>query len=239
MFPFDRPKDYNEMLNKIGIFTFIFALGLTWLISKYIPTVASLLQSKPTEVEVFSLHLRILYVAPAVVIALIARVIRLHNCISSLLGIRAHFDLQRILIPLCGAVGIPVDRTLRNRLSANRRATMERTFYAYASFEDPKISKAIVLSAIDLWTWYWILLELIALLSLTEAILVIARVYSIATFVGLGTILGVLIFLTSEEVCGNKADDQIEEIVSDPNRASAIRNDLSKMWTESQNVGIS
>jgi hypothetical protein len=232
MFPFDRPKDYNEMLNKIGIFTFLFAFGLTWLVSQYVPAIASFLGSRPVEVEVLSLHVKILYVAPAVLIALVARIIRLHNCISTILGVRKHFDLYRILIPLCGSLGVAVDRALRDTLALNRAKVMERTFYAYASFEDPKISKALVLSAIELWTWYWVLLELIALLVLADAVLFVEQVYRVASFVSVGLLVAVLIFLTCYEVCGRKADPQIEEIVSDAQRANSIKSNLATLSTE-------
>jgi len=175
------------------------------------------------EVEVLSLHLKILYVAPAVLIASLARVIRLHNSISSLFGIRARFDLDCILIPLCGSVGIAVDRAFREKLIINRRRAMERTFYAYASFEDPKISKELVLGAIDLWTWYWILLETLVLLVLADTVFFLARSYSASSFVSLSLLAGTLLFLTCYRICGSKADVQIEQITSDAQRANSVR----------------
>jgi len=229
MFPFDRPRDYNEMLNKIGISTFFLAFGLTWMVSLYVPAIANFLSSAPLEAEVLSLHVKILYVVPAVLTALMARIIRLHNWISEVLGIRARFDLYHILIPLCGSVGLAVDRSFRDQLALHRRRAMERTFYAYASFEDPTISKALVLGAIEVWTWYWILLEFVILLILTDAVLFIFRSYTAASFVSLALAPLVLLFLTCYPVCGKKVDAQIEQIISDTDRVNAIREQFVKL----------
>ena len=43
MFPFERPKNYGEMLNKIGMFTLITGFMLTLLIRHYSPALAGLL----------------------------------------------------------------------------------------------------------------------------------------------------------------------------------------------------
>src|ERR1700722_13628022 len=102
MFPFDRPTSYSEMLNKIGIFTFLSALGLTLVVAYFVPSVATFLNSEPTTVEVLTLKIPLLFVLPPVIIALVARIIRLHDKVSDLFGLRARFDLCRILIPLCG-----------------------------------------------------------------------------------------------------------------------------------------
>ncbi len=119
----------------------------------------------------FSLRIPVLFIVPAFLVAGVARVMRLHDKVSDWFRIRERFDLYRILIPLCGAVGIAIDVPLSEKLKSKRHKAMAR-FYRYASFEDPKISKALVLSAIDLWTWYWILLEAMVLLALAGVILI-------------------------------------------------------------------
>ena len=165
VFPFDRPTNYNEMLNKIGAFTFLEALALTWYAAWASNTVASVLNAYTVPILRYSRSsFQFLYVATAAVIALVARIPKLHNKLSDLFGIRQTFDLYRILIPLAGAVGLPVNKVFSATLKVRRKEAMQRTFYRYASFEEPKISKALVLSAIDTWTWYWILSELLVLL---------------------------------------------------------------------------
>lgn len=229
MFPFDRPANYTEMLNKIGIFTFLLSFGFTWLVSQAVPSIGRFLNSQHLTAEIISLHVPILYVAPAFVIGLFARIIRLHDRISDLFRIRARFEVYRILIPLCGSLGIPVNKSLRDKLQHDRTNIMGETFYAYASWDDPKITKHLVLAAADLWTWYWILLESIVLLAVTSTVLVVCRAYTTATFTLIALFLATLLFSTSFDVCGRRVDQQIGEIVMDEKRANALRAEFSKL----------
>jgi hypothetical protein len=229
MFPFDRPTSYGEMLNKIGIFTFLSALGLTWVLAHFSPPAAAFLKSQTTTVEVLTLKVPILFVVPAIVIAVLARVVRLHDKVSDLFGIRVRFDVYRILIPLCGSLQIAVDHQFRDKLVRERKNAMGRTFYKYASFEDPKISKAAVLAAIDRWTWYWILVEFIAVAVLAGAALLVLHAYAGAALVFLVLFFATILFSTYDASCGRLADIQIEEIISDFERANTLRTELSNM----------
>jgi hypothetical protein len=231
MFPFDRPASYSEMLNKIGIFTFLSALALTRVVAFFAPSAAAFLNSEPTTVEILTVKIPLLFVLPPAVLALLARIIRLHDKISDLFGIRARFDLYRILIPLCGSIQIAVDKGFRDKLLSRRKTAMERTYYAYASFEDPKISKALVLKAIDLWTWYWILLELCALLAIAGIVLFAFRAYVGASLVFVALILAILLFSTYYDACGRLADAQIEDIVADAERATKLRTEFTNIRT--------
>jgi hypothetical protein len=227
MFPFDAPKNYKEMLNKIGIFTFLSALGLVWLVARFSGPIGATLNSSSTTVDIKSFHVPVLYVIPAAIIAFFAHVFRLHDKISDLFRIRFRFDVNCILIPLANALGLNVDEVLRSKLSARRESAMQRTFYKYASFEEPKISKALVLSAVNTWTWYWILLELDALVLIAGIILLCTEAFAAAACVlVLGGVLAVL-FNTCYAVCGKKASYQIEEMVADAARADVLRTEFS------------
>lgn len=233
MFPFERPKDYGEMLNKIGLFTFFVALGLTWFIADNVPSIAAVLNARAATFDVASLHVPILYFLCAGIVALIARFTRLHNQLSDLFRIRERFDVNKILVPLARAVGLTVGTEFTNTLRANRHPLMERTFYAYASFEDPKISKALVLGAVELWTWYWIALEASALSAFAAVILLVSRAYGVAEAV-IAVSLGLaLIFSSCFVACGKRAEYQINEILAAPERADAIRVELSKFMPRS------
>jgi len=229
VFPFDRPSGYSEMLNKIGIFTFLITLGLTWFVGHSSATAYSFLRSNATTVEILTLKVPLLYAAPAVITATFTRIIRLHDKLSDLFGIRARFDIYRILVPLCGSLEIPVDPEFRTKLQTRRGGAMERTFYAYASFEDPKISKALVFAAIDVWTWYWILLEGAAILAVADIVLVSLKAYGGATFACALLVLAILLFATHFDVCGRLADAQIEEIVANVERANALRTEFTRI----------
>jgi len=227
MFPFDRPTSYGEMLNKIGIFTFLSALGLTLVVAYFVPAVHRSLNSEPTTVEILTLKIPLLFVVAPAIIALLARIFRLHDKMSDLFGLRARFDLYRILIPLCGSLQISVDKDFRDKLSSRRETAMERTYYAYASFEDPKISKALVLSAIDLWTWYWILVESCVLLGIGGVVLLGFGAYRGGSLVLIVLLLAILLFSTYYDACGRLADAQIAEIVAEPERATKLKTEFT------------
>lgn len=229
MFPFDRPTNYNEMLNKIGAFTFLEALLLTLLVGWASPQAGALLGSYALPIKVFSIEIPLLYVVPAVIIALIARIVRLHDKVSDVFGLRSMFDLYRVLVPLAGAIGVAVDESLRTALSQLRKKAMQRTFYQFASFEDPKISKALVLSAIDVWTWYWILGELLVLLATAGVLLLFLHAFQVAAYVILCTWLLTILFCSFYNVCGAKADHQINEIVSDQSRVEILRSEFQRI----------
>jgi hypothetical protein len=223
VFPFDRPKNYNEMLNKIGLFTFLEAIVLTLLIPNILDPIRQVLYARDWHVKVMSIELPLLVVLPGVAIALFARIIRLHDKLSDLFRIRQHFDVSRILLPLAKAVGYKPSEKALKALKTDRKRAMRKTFYRYASFEEPAISKALVLSAIDSWTWYWVLLEFLFLLVITASLFLAFHALRPAffTLAAFGVLL--LLFLSAFPVCARKASNQIEEIVSDPKRAEKIR----------------
>src|SRR5579864_8992519 len=79
MFPFDRPTNYGEMLNKIGMFTFLIAFALTLLAANCSIVISNSLSRIQIPVEIWSLHVPVLYVVPALLVATLARIIRLHD----------------------------------------------------------------------------------------------------------------------------------------------------------------
>jgi len=224
MFPFERPSNYSEMLNKIGLFTSIEAILLTILVGYSVPNVNAALGYFQIPVKIYEVNIPILYVVPGIAIAVVMRITRAHNLLSDVFRIRARFDLFRILIPLALAVGSHIKL---DDLEKERKLAMARTFYPYASFNEPAISKELVLSSIDSWTWYWVLLELVFLLGLTSVTLIWFRAFESATYTLAGLSVGILIFQTAFSVCGRKAKDQISEIVSVPERVTKIQADFA------------
>lgn len=226
MFPFERPTNYSEMLNKIGTFTGLEAILLTILVGYSVPNVNTALRCLQIPAKIYDVEIPILYVVPGIIIAILMRIIRAHDWLSDLFQIRARFDLFRILIPLAWTVGSHVKF---EDLEKNRKRAMARTFYAYASFNDPAISKELVLSSIDSWTWYWVLLELIFLLGLTSVVLTWFRAFESATYTLAVFSVGIVVFQSVFSVCGRKAKDQIDEIVSDPSRVAKIQAEFAAL----------
>ena len=89
MNPFSQPKNYDEMLTKVMTYTFCTSLALVALIAHNWPALWNFLHPSWLTFSVEPLGLRNIptsYVIVAFAIALIARVSKLHNGISSLLG---------------------------------------------------------------------------------------------------------------------------------------------------------
>lgn len=217
------------MLDKIGWFTWFEALCLAWLLSHFVPPLPARFSAftVPVKIPVEGLVVGLFYFLVASGIAIAARAFRMHDRISDLFYIRSTFDVYRILTPLAGAVGIPVSPASRRILITERKRIMERTFYQYASFAEPKISKELVLGAVDIWTWYWIACELLVLLALAILILLFFSAYAPAAYM-LGLFCALLLtFLSVFRVCGVRADRQIDEIISDPVRVDALKQEFT------------
>jgi len=95
------------------------------------------------------------------VAAWISYSLRLHDRISDLFGIRARFDRNYILLPLAILTGSQLSAFQLNRMGANRDSLMRRVFYRYASTraERPLVDRHDIEAAIEIWSWYWVLVE--------------------------------------------------------------------------------
>lgn len=214
------------MLNKIGMLTWIEGMLLTFLVGYYVPSVNAALTSMKLTIKVFELELPVLYFVPGTVVAVVARIFRLHNGLAKVFHIRERFDVSKILVPLSRAVGTAIPIT---KIRKNRDVAMRKTFYKYASFDEPKISKELVLSAIDTWTWYWALLELAFLLVITAVFLAYFRAFRPAICLLIAAAMSIVIFLTVFRVGGRKAQYQIDDITSDAQRVEEIKREFTAL----------
>jgi len=211
------------MLNKISIWTLLDSLLLTVITALVCPNVGNLLGRFSIKVDIYGgVTVPLLYAVPPIVIAVFARVVRLHDKISDLFAIRENFDIGEILVPLAGGVGYPLDLAKLEVLRAKRKQLMSDTFYRYASSTEPKIQKHLIVSALDKWSWYWILVEFLAVSFLCLGILLSCGVYKSAAW--LATIMLIFMFLGiwGHRFCGSAARAEVREILGDPNRSAEI-----------------
>lgn len=160
---FDRPDDYSKILNRMTwINWFIAIVSSAFFIQAlsdngvFFPTPKALAD---LEIEYLGFNGSLYIVAPAFIIALIFRRVRMHERISDLLKIREAFDTHVILSRLAGEVGIPVDLNVIKKFRNERQNLMNKVFYPYVDATNPKISKHHVLEALDAWFGYWIAIE--------------------------------------------------------------------------------
>ena len=158
----------------------------------------------------------------AFVIACITESIKLHDKLSDLFKFRHEFDIRWILIPIALLAGATLSVTQMEKLRYARQPLMGQTFYKYASSTKPEIDPHTITQALTSWSWYWICVEATAVLIPTGAILAYVGKYSWSTAIA----LVVLVLLTLLRVfhfdCAKYANSQIEQILSDSDRRSAV-----------------
>lgn len=224
MNPFAAPKDYAEMLNKIMFYTYFGSLGCTVLIGMVSPEISTFLNKFTITVNVIVFDkLPIAYAIVPLVIALAARISKLHDRISDLFRIREVFDIQEILIPLAGGVGVPVDIKMLAVLKQQRDQLMYKVFYKYASSTKPIIDSHLIIFALDKWSWFWILIELIVVCVIALIVLLILAAHQAAAWLATGIITATLAATFINRACASLAHAQVTEILSDAARGAEIR----------------
>jgi hypothetical protein len=229
--PFRSPENYSEMLQKIGFFTFVAALGFTILLSGAIPSISIALDSLKVPVDVLGISIPVLYPAVALGFAGPAHVIKLHDRVSDLFGIREAFDIHEILVPLAGGTGIPTTVAFLKRLREGRDNVMNGVFYKYAdsSASSPAVQKHLIVTALNTWTWYWILVEASVVAIVALAILLAWNSWHSAAWVATGLVLCFLILPFLKRWCASHAHAQVEQILSDADRLAAVRGTLNAL----------
>jgi hypothetical protein len=226
MIPFTAPKDYPEMLNKIGIFTLAGGLILTWAVGHANPTINAFLFAGSLKIPVAGIDLPPLFVVPGLVVAILFRVVKLHDRVSDLLRIREHFDLHQILTPLAAGVGVATTLPLLRAYRASRDELMNKIFYRYAGSSDPKIPQHYITMALDTWTWFWIITEFELYGLIAVGLFVWSKAYTHAAVV-LGLMwVGLLGMYWLERSCGGHAHTEVTLILDDPARRTEIRTAL-------------
>lgn len=227
MIPFTAPKDYPEMLNKIGIFTLAGALILTWAVAHANPMVIAFLFAGSLKVPIAGLDLPPLFVIPGLLVAILFRVVKLHDRVSDLFRIREDFDLCEILAPLAAGVGVATTPSVLRAYRASRNELMNRVFYRYAGSSDPKIPQHYITMALDTWTWFWIVTEFEVYGLIGAGLLIWSKVYTHATLL-LGLMwLGLLGMYWLRRSCASHAHTQVALILEDEARRAQIKSALN------------
>lgn len=230
--PLAKVTDYNSMLFRIFVFTLLWSVIATWLLRRAFPSLDSFLSQLDLEVELEFVKVPKMlgYVVPALCVALLARIIRLHDRISDLFHIREQFDVDYILLPLAKGAGVAVGTLSIDKLAESRSRLMARTFYPFASSTDPKIDKHLIHEALDWWSWYWVLVEGLFIFLCTAIVLVFAAEWR-AVFILAGSCLlvSVPLLITIRRHCIRYAQHEVDEILSVPARRQEVSNAFSAL----------
>lgn len=225
MNPFSQPKNYNEMLTKIMVFTFCISLVFLAVVAHSWPTLWNLLHPGwlTFNIDVLGLkNIPTMYLIVAFLISLAARISKLHDKLSDVFGIRERFDLHEIMIPLAGGVGIPVDLTWQDRFLKRRDEIMRGIFYRYASSTNPAIDQHMIWTALDKWSWFWICIEGTTVGTLALILLLSVGAFRSAAFVGTILFVATLAATQVNRACASAAHSQVGEILRGAERRTEI-----------------
>jgi hypothetical protein len=226
--PLAPVTDYQSTLNRIFWFTSATALWSVWLLRSEIPVVETALSRLDQTGANKLLPIDAGYLIPAVAVGLISRIFRVHSQLGHWLGIRERFDIDVILAELGRRVDIEVVGVPEGQWLSHRHELMRRTFYQFANSRSPQIDEHLIHQALDLWSWFWIVLEASLLFVLTGLALVSAGAYETGLITFGGAIAVATVGLPAIRLqCKRYAVAQVREILADPTREAAIRQAFS------------
>jgi hypothetical protein len=231
--PLAPVTDYYSMLNRIFVFTWLWACLATWIVRLYYEPLDQLLKKLDFPIDILGLkEMKILgYIVPGLVVSVLARMVKLHDRISDVLRIREQFDLYEIILPLARGAGVSVGKLTMDQLRRHRGKLMSQVFYRYASSTDPKIDKHAIYQALDWWSWYWVFVEMLAVLLPTGTLLLF---FGSSSWPGLLLLVAcaavILIILPFFRVrCSQHADYEVDLILTDQTRKQEIEQAFSAL----------
>lgn len=157
----------------------------------------------------------------AVLVALISRVVQLHNLVSNVMGIRQNFDVRHVLYPLAKGSGAQFGPQRAKPFSDNRHELMREVFYKYTSSTsaNPLVDKHDIHQALDNWSFYWITIEGIFLLIICLIVSVSVRDGRLITIFAIFIVL----YVGSSRFFINRTENRIK-----PQIRAILANDEAK-----------
>lgn len=227
MMIFNVSKSYEDMLNKIGIFTWGFLIVSWYLVLLSFPEFNQYINESIKEffeikssITIFGFELPFSFVIPTA-ISIICRIIKLHDRVSDLLDIRLNYDCYNILIPLAEGSGCSI-RSLK-KIKENRTDLMGKTFYKYAGYTSPAIDQHLINMALDSLCWYWIIVEGLVVTLTTFIICIFSSKLGIIRMLFLIIIILIIACLGLRNTCKKRTSSEVNAILNDAKRKNEIK----------------
>jgi len=219
-----QPNDYSDMLKRVFWTTFMSGIVCAFILGAASPHMHRFFESIRIEVDVsFVKGLKALYVLIPLLIAGVSRAIYLHDKISDLFHIRDSFDTRHILYPLAKAIGLPLGKEQKKRISKARRDAMYAVFYPYAGFKDPKIDSQLIRNALDAWGWFWVAVEAVVMFMVTLIIVTVLRQWLFVSICGGVNILLFVFLWYQGSICKRNALREVNAIIAGATRKQEIQ----------------
>jgi hypothetical protein len=165
----------------------------------------------------------------AILFAIFANAIKLHDRLSDVLLIRYKFDVNCVLYPLAIVSGASVSVGQFLKLRQNRKLLMSKTFYNYVSSTRPVIDSHTITQALTNWSWFWACLEAISMFSLSALILVFNGAFQPAAwlFIVCATLLLFMQFFLAQAII--YAESQVTEVLQCDTRRAAVEAEFNAL----------
>lgn len=219
---FGTADQYTKALNIIGAASFVVCCSSSYILLQLEPTIAS---GPKIELPFAKVYLPVAWLGGAFIVSIVFRIIKLHDCISDLLGIREVYDIQNILIPAYRRV-LP-DRSPPGEtvFAEKRRDLMKRVFYYYAPGPPGRnvISDHLVAMAWESLCWLWLITEAIVIAFIFGLVAIYFHSFGgICFFFGAMGLLVILYFVAKQQ-CRKQTKAEVEAILETESRRSEIR----------------
>jgi hypothetical protein len=219
-----QPENYSDILQRIFWGTLSVGLACTAVLAYASPELKTLLQGIDVESELGPVKgLKLLYVILPGSLALASRVIKLHDRISDVLGLRKTIDVEWILLPLARGVGIDVDEARVLAIRLQRRKALYEVFYPFASLPDSKIDRQLVRTALDNLGWLWVLVEAVFIVLVSAVVLALMGKGHLALA---GAAFGAVMSFAAWGqwcACRRSSGDEVSAILGDDVRKGEVR----------------
>jgi len=211
------------MLNKIGFFTLFVVMGCWYIILLMFPNIDLALKNvlpNGGTIKFIGIDIKFYFFIISIIIAIIARAIRLHDRISDMLKIRKKYDLDNILLPLGVGCGYKISSI--EKINEKRSVLMSSCFYKYCSYSQPKIDAHLVYTTLDYLCWYWIAVEAQFFTFITLVLTLFSSNITIIKLVVIANLIFYCFGKIMNNACMSKTSSEIFAILSDTQRKKEI-----------------
>ncbi|MGQ0554922.1 MAG: hypothetical protein ACT4PN_03125 [Nitrospiraceae bacterium] len=225
-----QPENYPDVLRRVFWTTLVIGIGCSIALAGASPELKKFFDQLPYEAELGSVKgLKLLHVVIPAVVALLSRIVKLHDRVSDVFGLRAFIDSEWILLPLARRSGAVLDDARERTIRIRRKELMYKVFYPYVSLHASAIDKQLVRSALDNYGWFWSVLEALVLVVPTTIALCVMS-WSGWSLLALVTSI-VLMCLAWMQwgacKCGTAAE--VDAILDDASRRSQIATHFARL----------
>jgi len=158
-------KNFQEMLIKLTFWHFIAALFCFYLLNKEVQFFTDVFDG--LIITLWKIKFPVLLVIFAIVWAgFFSHVLKLHDRISDVFGIRSRYDQKYILLPLANGILDRPSKELKLKIKSQRHNAMSNMFYKFASSTDTEplvgkhnIHQGFWLSGFRVFVYYFLFLS--------------------------------------------------------------------------------